>query len=404
MAAPAFGAGRGGLLAVVFGSTFLAMFSFSVLVVALPFRFQQLGFSVVEYGALLALYALGMLVTEGAWGAVAERVVRAAPLAALSVAILGLVVVLGIATSYPVLLGAFVAFGALVVFPVPLMRWLALTAGGPGTGGRGTGQYVLFFGLGLSAGAILGPILFVTEGYRADALVALVGFAVAFGLLATPGWKRSGFPPRSRGLRRDLTEVFTRPFAIAAALVTLAYAAYSLTSNFLQYYSVSLFGGTPTDAGFVIGAARGAQILAGFLLGRLVDRWGPGRSAPFGFALMVAGALGTFVAGTFAEMTLATLVFATGTGWLSASLLPLALGPVRPEVQSATVGVFGSFEDLGLLIGPLVISGSYAAYGPRSIFPLVAAIAGAGVVLAVLSPRFGARRPRVDPSVGALRS
>lgn len=387
------------LLRRVYASTTFALLAFSLLVIALPFRFQALNFSIVQYGTALAVYAFGMLLTEGLWGAVAFRIGNRRMVLGLGTLVLALIVLLGLASTFDEFLVTLGLFGALVIYPVPLMRWLALTAGGPGTGGRGTGRYGLFFGLGLIGGATLGPVLFVAAGFLIVSLVALASFLVAMILMGLLPWQEARLPSRTPGLWRQLPAVFTRPFAIAATLVTLYFLAYTLTTNFLQYYSVDLFRGTPADAGYVIGAARATQLLAGLYLGHWVDRWGPRRSAPFGFLLMVGGAAGTYFAHSFGEMVAGTLVFATGTGWLAATLLPLALEPVPLAHQGVTVGVFGSFEDLGLLVGPVLISAFYASYGPRSIFPVVAGIALAGAMIAVLTRGRRHARGRVAAGV-----
>jgi MFS family permease len=373
------------VLVRVYLSTLCAMFSYSLVLVVLPFRFQALGLSVVDYGLTLGVLALGMLVTEGVWGAAAFRIGRAAPLIGLGVAVLGLLVLVGLARTFLEFALTLGLYGALIVFPVPLGRWLALTAGGPGTSGRGTGRYVLFFGIGLALGSGLGPAAYEAWGFFAVILIAVVVFAVSVVLIAYLPWERADLPPRSPRLLAELPQVFTRHFAVCAALVVLAFMAYSLPTNFLQYYSVGVFGGNNTDAGYVIGAYRATQLLAGFLLGSLVDRRGPVRSAPFGFLLLAAGALGTLLSHSYAEMIAASLVFATGAGWLFATLLPLVLEPVPRGRQGLTVGTFGSFEDLGLLIGPVLISATYASRGPSDAFAAVALVALAGAGLAILA-------------------
>jgi len=179
--------------------------------------------------------------------------------------------------------------------------------------------------------------------------------------------------------------------------VVVYFLAYSLTINFLQYYSVDLFGGTASEAGYVIGAARGVAVIAGLLLGPYIDRWGTGRSTPLGFLLMAMGALGTFFSVGYGEMVAATLVFSVGAGWLSASLLPLALGPIPRSAQGTAVGVFGSFEDMGLLVGPILIGAVYATYGALSIFPVVAVVALLGSAFAMGLPRWTTSRSPSTP-------
>ncbi len=365
----------------VYLSTALAMVSYALLIVVLPFRFEALGLSIVEYGLALAISALGMLLTESVWGALAFRIGRPRTLLALGGAVALVLVLLGFSRTFPEVGLALGAYGALVVFPIPLTRWLALTAMGPGTGGRGTGRWVVSFGIGLAVGSAIGPTIYAMWGFLPTIAAALLAFLVSVVVIARVPWERVDLParPPSRG---GIRPILTRHFALCVTLVALAYVAYTLPTNFLQYYSVSVFRGTGAEAGYVIGAYRGAQMIAGFLLGAVVDRRGPARSVPFGFLLVAAGAIATLFASSYGEMAAATLLFALGTGWLSAALLPLALEPVPRALQGTAIGAVGSFEDLGLLVGPLVLSSAYAGLGAGSLFVLVAGIALAGAAIA----------------------
>ncbi len=134
----------------------------------------------------------------------------------------------------------------------------------------------------------------------------------------------------------------------------------------------------------MIGAARGVALVSGVLVGSAVDRWGARRAAPIGFLLLMGGALGTWISASYAEMTVAALILAAGAGWLSVTLLPLALSRIRPESQGTAVGVFGSFEDLGLILGPLVLGVAYSTLGPRDLFPIAAVLALVALLLVVL--------------------
>jgi MFS family permease len=371
----------------IYLSTVVAMASYSLVIVTLPFRFQELGLSVLQYGTVLAVYALGMLATESLWGALAFRIGRPRPIVLLGGLVVVILFSIGLSSSFPAFAVTLGLLGMVVIFPVPLMRWLALTARGPGTAGSGTGRYGLFFGAGLVVGAAAGPFLYVQIGFLSLALLAgaLSGISTLF--LAVLPWREVGLPPRELGPRGQVRAVLTRHFALCSLLVVLYFVTYSLTANFLQYYSVDLFRGTTTEAGYVIGAARGTALFAGFFLGPLVDRWGAARVSPAGFFLMVLGVLGTLFASSYTEMVAATLVFAVGAGWLSASLLPLALGPVPRPAQGAAIGVFGSFEDLGLLVGPVLIGAVYATSGATSIFPVVAVVGLLGGAVALMLGR-----------------
>jgi predicted MFS family arabinose efflux permease len=368
-------------VSLVYASTAVIWAAYSLLVVVLPFRFESLGLSVIQYGVALAVFALGMLATESIWGVLAFRIGNRRTVLVVGTAVGLLYLAVGLSTTFLTLAVFLGLLGALSVFPVPLFRWMAIIAGGPGTGGAGTGRYGLFFGAGTSIGAALGPLLFVEVGFSALVVIVLGTYAAGLGLMAALPWRETRLPRTEPGFLSQVRRVFTTPFLWVAALVVLDFVAYTLIGNFLQIYSVSAFHGTPTAAGYVIGASRATLVLAGFLLGGLVDRYGPLRTVPPGFVLLALGVFGTLLSASYAEMVAATLVFAVGSGWLSASLLPMVLAPVPLPLQGTAVGVFGSFEDFGLLVGPILISAVYAAYGTNLTFMVVGGVALGGVLL-----------------------
>ncbi len=365
--------------------------SYALVIVVLPFRFEALGLSVFEYGAALAVYALGTLLTEGLWGYLAFRVGSPRAIAGIGALTAASMLALALPRTFAEFALVLGLYGMLVVYTTPLLRWIGMYSAGPGTASRGLGRLGLFFGIGLSVGTALGPTLYSLGGFELNVLLGTIIFAVStLPLLALP-WGSVGKPrPHSEGIR-SLRALADARFVLAVTIVVLYFMAYTLVTNFLQYYSIAIFHGTPDEAGYVIGAARAVALVSGVLLGGLADRWGAERSAPIGFLVLVAGALGTWGAATYPEMVLATLGLALGAGWLSVSLLPLALSRLAPSIHGTAVGVFGSFEDLGLIIGPFLLGAVYTTLGPESLFPFTAGIAAVGGALALAIPAVGAR-------------
>lgn len=372
------------ILGLVYASTAVVWASDSLLSVTLPFRFQALGLSVFQYGVAVSAFALGMLATESLWGVLAFRIAKPWTILVLGAAVLLLYFAIAMSTTFIALTVSLAFFGMLVIFPVPLFRWMALIARGPGTEGSGTGRFGLFFGCGMVAGSAVGPFLYETIGFHSLAGVILGTYAVGLALMAVLPWEKTQLPRSEPGTLSPVRRVLTLPFLCAASLAVISYLTFTLIVNFLQIYSVGVFHGTPTDAGYVIGFARATILAAGFLLGASVDRFGPARTAPFGFLLVAAGAFGTLFSPSYAGMIASTTVLAAGLGWLSACLLPLGLATIPRPLQGTAVGVFGSFEDLGLLVGPVLISAVYSAYGADSAFTLVGIIALGGALLAGL--------------------
>ena len=393
---------RAALQTYLYTATAFWGISVGLLSATLPFRFQQLGLPILEYGLTLSVYAAGMLLTESLWGAWAFRLGRPAVIVAIGTVVGGATLLLGVATTFLGFLLAEILLGAIGVYLAPVLRWISLSYRGPGSEGSGTGRWSSVFGLGIAIGVTAGPLEFVTFGFLDVALSAIGVLAIAVAAAAALPWSLASLPKVTRGGRLVLRTLATRPFLIALVLVLIAFIAMTFTMNFLQYYSIVLFGGTPSEAGYLLGAGRLVSLAAAFVLGTVVDRWGPGRSIPAGFALLLAGGLATWASGAYDEMVAATLVFSAGVGWLSASLLPLALNTVPRDHQGTAIGVFGAVEDAGLLVGPLLFGTAWAAYGPRSIFPVVTAVAALGVVASLLVASRGPATVRAVVAQGAV--
>jgi predicted MFS family arabinose efflux permease len=366
--------------------------SIGLLSATLPFRFQQLGLPIFQYGLALSAYAAGTMLTEALWGAAAFRLGRPAIIVTLGAVVGGATVLLAFATTLSAFLLAEVVLGAMGVYLVPLMRWVALSYGGPGSEGTGTGRWSASLGIGLAVGVSVGPLAFVTFGFHDVAFASIAVLAVAVIAAAALPWSLTALPPGTHGRRPPLSSLSTRPFILALGLVLIAFTAMALTTNFLQYYSVAIFHGTTSEAGYVLGAGRLATLAASFALGSLVDRWGTGRSIPAGFVLLLVGGLATWASHSYAEMVASTLVFSAGVGWLFASILPLALDNMPRDYQGTAIGVFGVMEDAGLLVGPLLFGAVWTAYGPESIFPVVTALAAIGVAASLLVTSRGPRQ------------
>jgi predicted MFS family arabinose efflux permease len=390
---------RGAVQRYVFGATGFWGISVGLVSATLPFRFEQLGLPVLQYGITLGAYAGGALLTEAVWGLYAFRLGRPPIIAALGLIVGFSTVLLAFARTFPILLVAEILLGAFGVYLAPVLRWVSLTYGGPGSEGSGAGRWSSVFGLGIAVGVTVGPVAFVAFGFRDVAFGSLGALAGAVILAVMLPWTHAALPSGTRGHRIAWSALATPPFLLALVLVTIAFTAMTFTTNFLQYYSTFLFGGTTSDAGYVLGAGRIVALAAAFGLGNVVDRWGTERSIPSGFALLLAGGLGTWASRSYDEMVAATLVFSAGVGWLSASLLPLAMDSMPREHQGTAIGVFGSMEDAGLLIGPLLFGTAWSYYGPTGLFPVVTALAALGVAA---SAAVAVSRRRALPADAAL--
>jgi MFS family permease len=379
--APADGSGR--LLLLVFTSIALMAASSSILAVSLPFRFLALNIPVVYYGIVVGGYALGMLVMETFWGTHAFRLVDRRLITLLGACVLGAILILNFLTTFATLLIDYTALGALVIYLVPLQRFVGMHAHGPSSEGQGVGRTWAFFGGGLAIGSAIGPLLFTTFGFEGDILVSalfLVGAIIA--ALLTP-WEAARLPKVPENVVSGFRSVLNIPFIRVSLIVVAAYAVYSLPGNYLPYYAVSFYGATQAETGYILGAGRVVSLLASFFLGSWGDRNGHPRAVLISFLLLAGGVVGTWFSPSALLMTISTLVLFVGAGWLATSLLPLALVPILNRNRGSAIGFYGSMEDLGLLIGPVLYGVIWSGWGAKTIFPVALVAALIGLVLTV---------------------
>jgi MFS family permease len=369
------------LLLLVFLSVGVMAASSSILSVSLPFRFQALNLPVVDYGLVVGGYALGMLILETFWGTHAFRLTDYRLILLLGACVLVLILMLGFLTTFVALLLDYTALGALVIYLVPLQRFVGMHAKGPSSEGRGVGRTWAFFGGGLAAGSAVGPLLFTTLGFEGDVVVATLLMICAIVLAALTPWKAARLPKLREKAVSGFRAVVSMPFVRVALLVVAAYVVYSLPSNYLPYYAVTFFGASQAETGYILGAARVVSLLASFFLGSWGDRHGHPRAVLISFALLAVGVIGTWFAPNAIVMTIGTLAMFAGIGWLSSSLLPLAMAPIPTRHRGSAIGLYGSMEDLGLLVGPVLYGVIWSGWGAHFIFPMALAAALVGLVL-----------------------
>ncbi|HYK93032.1 MAG TPA: MFS transporter [Thermoplasmata archaeon] len=376
-----------GWLLPVYLTTVLWSASVALIGVPLAFQVQRLGIPVFQYGVLLGLVALGMLLTETYWGAVAHRLEDPRRLVGIGAVVIAATLALGFARGFLLLAIAEFTVGAVGVYLAPLVRLAGIRGAGATNEARATGRIGTAFGVGLTLGTAAGPVLFVTGGFWWDVIASAAVFAVCLGTAVTIRWPNSTGSHPEHGVTTTLRHVVSRHFTAVSALVFVEFLLISFVTNFLQYYSVDLFGATPTQAGYVLGAVRFTSMGVSYALGSTIDRRGVARSVPIGFVLLLVGLGGSWLAPNLPLMAAASVVFGVGLGWLNAALLPLALARIPGPNRGAAIGLFGSVEDLGLLVGPLLIGGLWSILGEASSFPYVVGLAGVGAIAALAVSR-----------------
>jgi predicted MFS family arabinose efflux permease len=145
----------------------------------------------------------------------------------------------------------------------------------------------------------------------------------------------------------------------------------SAIRSFIPIYASELYGMDEVSIGLMLSIGTGLQLLGTPLIGRLSDRINAKRMLTV--LLSASGVL--FLMYWFVQtplhLTVITALVILGFVSSSVSLILLTKLADR-EKLGMTMGLYGSFEDLGLVVGPLVFGFVWDSFGPKYLFPVSA--------------------------------
>lgn len=349
---------RSSPLLIVFGSVFIDMLGYGMIVPLLPFLMREYTASALAVGLLSSLYALMQLLTAPLLGALSDRVGRRPVLLGCIFGSGAAYALLGVASTLPLLVLA-VAVGGVAGASMATAQAYIADRTPPEARARGLGMIGAAFGLGLMLGPALSALL---SGYGLWApAFAAAGLALVngiYGLLllpeSLPAERRTRHAPPIGQLVGQLAAALALP-AIRLLLLTiflLNLAFSGLQSNF-PVFSSARFGWGPQENGaFFAFVGVCAVITQGVLVGRLQPRLGDARLVLGGLGLM-ALSLGLVTAADRSWLLYPLVgLMALGSGLAIPALTSLVSRRAGDWRQGAVMGGMQSLLSLTLIIGP----------------------------------------------------
>jgi MFS family permease len=120
-------------------------------------------------------------------------------------------------------------------------------------------------------------------------------------------------------------------------------------------------------------------LLSGFLSNKI----GKKTTVVIGFTGLLFSAIAFSLTTDYNQLLVSTVLSSFGFSLVAPSLLALIVGSVPGQVLGASVGIYGSVENIGITIAPLLFTSIWSLFGPRYAFYVCAITQALGIILAL---------------------
>lgn len=371
---------------VVFLTVFIDLLGFGMVVPLLPQYAEDFGASPFTAGLLVASYSLAQFVFAPFWGHISDRVGRK-PILALTLAgntiayslyaVAGGLPMLFVSRSLSGFFGANISTAQAYVADVTT----------PENRAKGMGMIGMAFGLGFVLGPAIGGALGEIGAWAPGAGAALLSLTACS--VATFRLEESLTPAlRASAARKgghpilSLTTALKNP-ALAGLLGLFFFLVFGFANleAMLPLFLKDRYAFGKGQSGLVFAYIGVAIAFAqGFLLGRLVRRYGEERLLKVGPLLIALGMQGYWLAPSLGIYLLIVPIVAVGMGISNPTVATLISRRTPPDIQGRTLGLSQSLGALARAISPGLAGWLYGRY-PREGGSIVPFVWGGAVIL-----------------------
>ena len=339
---------------ILFITLFVVMVGFGVVIPVMPFYSISLGATPFQIGLLMASYSLMQFLFSPLWGSLSDKYGRK-PI--ILVGLSGFAVtftLFGLANSLPLLFAARIAGGILSSACLPTsMAYIADITDEEERGG-GMGMMGAAMGLGMVVGPGVGGLL--TAWHFGLPFFFSAGLAAINFIFAAVFLKESRKPHEKSELKYN---------RFRHLLSLRGFMAFMFFLVFLQSYSMSTYEGTfplfakerlnygAYDMGIIFTFMGLIGVLVqGFLIGRMIKRWGEELTIKIGIFVSALSFLTIFARDLWTLILFISLAV-VGQGLMRPSLASLISKDTDLE-EGATMGAMQSVDSFGRILGPVM--------------------------------------------------
>lgn len=365
---------------------FLRGFSLSLTVngPVMPLYARSLGLSVSQWSFLATSLAVGLIAFEAFWGSMSDRINRIRILV-LSMILMSMILPL---YTFPRLLPYFFLFqfllGSFFVMVGPTSRALIADLSPDDK----LGFNMSLWSTCVAVGGILGPVLggWIVQNYGyppafyTSTIILLLAAILTF-MTGKDRPKEDLNKIRVSEMINSFKEIIADSKIRITFLMALSiYVGVSAIRSFLPIYASELIGMDEVSIGLMLTLGTALQLFGTPVVGRLSDRISVKKMLSLMLGASCVLLLTYMYASTPLHLTVITVLVIFSFSSQSVSLIMLSKLADR-EKLGMTMGLYGSFEDLGLIVGPLIFGVVWEVLGPKYLFP----VAAMAIFLAIIS-------------------
>ncbi len=342
-------------LVLLFSSLFLVSVGFGIVIPLLPFLALEMGGSSVDMGFLLTVWAMAQFIVAPRWGAFSDRAGRRPGI------IVGLIgfgiafLLMGLSTQLWMLYAARIIGGIMAASTMPSVQAYVADVTGPQDRARNMGYMGAAFGLGFMLGPSIGAVMAPLGMQFIFFCAAISGWITAlliYFLLPEPEERTTSGPPGGSSLKA-LRLALGKPYACLLWLPLLMSFAGSALFTAMGFFLMDRFGAREFEVGIAFTVNGGMGVITqGLLLSWFLSRMGELRTLRMALVISIIGFIGFSFAPHFLVLLIFVAAISLGQG-VSRPVMTSLLSRTTDMGQGMTMGLMGSFESLGRVIGPL---------------------------------------------------
>ena len=378
-------------LGIVFTTVLIDLIGFGIVLPILPLWAEDFGASPVQIGLITASYALMQIIFAPVWGRLSDRHGRR-PIILLSLA--GSVVaslLIGVAGTLLVLFLARVLQGVAGASYAAAQAYVADVTEAKDRA-KGMGMIGAAFGIGFVLGPAIGALFSGIDArlpFFVAAALAAGNFALAYRRLPEslrPG-SREAPVPRLALVRRALSSAEVAPLVWLSFVATFAFIGMEST---FALFGERRFAYDTVQMGLLfvyIGVM--AALSQGYIVGKVVDRWGEWRVMIGGLAGTAAGLLVVGLSHNLWLLLAGLAALAIASGFVFATTTALISMAAGEREQGALLGLNASISGAGRIAGPVVATLLFQHAGievPLLVGAVLFALCAAGAIRVVGRP------------------